>query len=358
MSLQDSNRQDSNFPQDRNHQGFAWIFTWNNPSVSQPDFELQLQSHCVWYAFQLESGENGTPHFQGYLQCKTSTRLSTLKRRFAQQIHWEPRRGTHEEALAYVTKNETRIGGPWIWGTPRQTAQGKRTDLTAAIETLRTGGLRQLREVHGETYVKFHAGLTKLANATLIPREEPPEVHLLFGPTGCGKTRAFYDRFGADAYSVPLTDGLWFDGYEGQESCLIDDFDGRASKMPLRHLLRLLDRYTIRIPVKGGFVNFCPTYIYVTTNFHPRDWYDWSGREQQYPALKRRFSTVHWWSSGPHDGVVSSGPSGPRTFGPSDELWDYFWAGRQAQQDVIDLEETAQTGRIVSRTSDADYFNF
>ena len=38
-----------------------------------------------------------------------------------------PRRGTHEQALQYVTKQESRINGPWFYGEPVK--QGTRTDL-------------------------------------------------------------------------------------------------------------------------------------------------------------------------------------------------------------------------------------
>lgn len=43
------------------------------------------------------------------------------------------------------------------------------------------------------------------------------------------------------------------------------------------------------MPVKGTHCWFNPEVIYITTNLHPRDWYKWTGREEQEVALRERF---------------------------------------------------------------------
>ena len=125
-------------------------------------------------------------------------------------------------------------------------------------------------------------------------RPEAPEVNLLYGPAGCGKTWKCTE-LSDDLWMTPVTDGLWFDGYDGQDDALLDDFSGKFSKMSLTNLLRVLDRYVVQVPIKGGFVQFAPKRIFITTNIHPRDWYDYSERETQYAAVKRRFTRVDTW---------------------------------------------------------------
>lgn len=62
--------------------------------------------------------------------------------------------------------------------------------------------------------------------------------------------------------------------------------------MSLSYLLQLLDRYPITVEVKGSYAVLAATKIIVTTNIHPKLWYDYSQREEQYQALCRRFTTV------------------------------------------------------------------
>lgn len=65
-------------------------------------------------------------------------------------------------------------------------------------------------------------------------------------------------------------DYKWFDGYVGQPIVIIDDYRG---EYPLQLLLKLLDRYQMSVPVKGGFTEWLPKKVYITSNIHPNEWY-------------------------------------------------------------------------------------
>jgi hypothetical protein len=47
----------------------------------------------------------------------------------------------------------------------------------------------------------------------------------------------------------------------------------------------------MRVPIKGGFVNWVPKKIWITSNYHPREWYP-NAKDEHVKALKRRFSKV------------------------------------------------------------------
>jgi len=95
-----------------------WVFTLNNPTPADKPEAWQGVKYVI---YQKERGAAGTEHLQGYLHLKTKQRLSFLKKVNA-SAHWEPRRGTHEEARAYCMKDDTAIAGTRVeWGDPPKT---------------------------------------------------------------------------------------------------------------------------------------------------------------------------------------------------------------------------------------------
>lgn len=331
-----------------------WVFTWNNPSETCEQFSETLSSlnDFQYFSFQREAGENGTPHYQGYLEFTKPKRVSQLKH-VNRAIHWETRRGTQEEAIAYTQKTDSRLEGPWTRGEPTPNRQGKRSDLEHAVDTLRTRGYSALVSDHPTTYVKYHKGFDALAAACKPAEKNVPECVLLYGPPGTGKTRTFYDTFQdpSNRWVQPITNTttIWFDGYRGQEAALFDDFDGKRSHFTLNTLLRITDRYELQAPVKGNHVWFNPKYIYFTTNYHPRDWYDWNEREQQYPGLVRRFTKVIWYKSIDALPIHLNRPD----MGGEADHWEHFWRGAAGAQ----LQLDRLTGTLVSHAP-ADKYNF
>lgn len=305
----------------RHMQQRHWLFTLNNPSLLPDEYleKAKAWQDLRYIIFQLERGEQGTEHYQGYVIFGKRRTLASLKKEEA-GAHWEPRKGTSDQARAYCSKEETRVSGPYEFGD-YETGQGTRTDLKQAIAALRDGGIKRVREEYPDTYVKYSRGLHNLLLSDVRQRDRPREVSILYGPPGCGKTRYFYDRE-PDGCSIPCDHGFWFDGYEGQRAVLLDDFDGRASKWPLNSLLRVIDRYVFLVPIKGSFVVWNPDRIYITTNIHPRQWYDWSTREQQYPALIRRFTMVFWWKQSGTESTLIPRPDVDNT---DEEQWKHFW---------------------------------
>ncbi len=250
-----------------------------------------------YLVYQEEIGDSGTYHFQGYCEFKTALHLNSVKAVLGgDSVHIERRRGTAQQAIAYSKKDDTRVPHtqPYEDGEPRQ--QGKRLDLEGFKDEVMGGA--NLRDVIDEhfgiiaRYPKFYQTLNLLHRPV---RETELEVSLFIGDTGLGKTRTIMDEFGSSPsfYRTPLNNGtMWFDGYDGHSTVLLDDFAGAASHVTLCTLLQLLDRYPLLVPTKGGHTWFLPDKIFVTTNVLPRDWYKWENRGEQYKALARRFYHV------------------------------------------------------------------
>jgi hypothetical protein len=251
----------------------SWVFTINNPTDNQLPNEWQEDvAYAVW---QQEEGTNGTPHLQGYLQMKKRSRLSAMKK-LSKTAHWEMRRGTHEEALAYCTKEETRKMGPWTYGRAT-TKSGQRNDLLALKTAMDAGQTEKEIATNPETFpvwAKYFRAMERYNRLTGKKiRTWPTTTIVYWGPPGTGKSSRALVEGGEDAYWLPKPHShgsVWWDGYDGQEVVVIDEFYGW---IPRDLMCRLSDRYPLFVETKGGSVPFLAKKIIITSNSHPDQWW-------------------------------------------------------------------------------------
>lgn len=293
-----------------------WCFTVNSePEEFRNSLPLPIIGKGVTYICgQLEVASTGHLHFQGYVQLKASQAVSYVRKNISATAHWEKQKGTNEEARVYCQKeDETTVPNTFVeygnffdGGKP-----GERNDIHSFAQAIKEGATqRELIESveYVETfarYIKFHDRVRSLY-PTKRKREDDFKVSLYYGDPGTGKTRKAYIE-DPDVFEIPISNGtLWLDGYDGHDTVLFDDFLGAGSKMPLDNTLKFFDRYVRKVPVKGAFVWYQPTHIVVTTNYHPRYWYKWEGREASWKALIRRFHEVIVFHEGEEPEVQES----------------------------------------------------
>ncbi len=274
----------------------TWCFTINNPSTTWARHglfiaQVQTCTHFRYMVFQEERGTNNTPHYQGYIEFDSPMRFQAVTMLFLGKAHLEIRRGTRSQAREYCMKEESRTAGPYEVGDWRRGGQGTRNDLLSISDEIQKGANEaDIASEYPVSYIKFHSGINKLILLCTDTRTVPPKIILCYGATGTGKTKYCYDKY-PELYRKPC-DTRWFDGYVGQKVLLLDDFGGSRSKMTLLYLLQLLDRYPLLVEAKGKYVHLQSTVILMTTNIHPRLWYDYNRREESYKALKRRIHQV------------------------------------------------------------------
>lgn len=164
---------------------------------------------------------------------------------------------------------------------------GARTDLDELHNSLQAGkSLQDISNEHFVPFLKYQRGICAHKFLNESHRSWVTEVHVYWGATGTGKTRKVYDE-NTDVWVH--AEGSWFDGYEGNENVLFDDFHGGVFKLP--YLLKLLDRYPMRVPIKGGFVQWKPKKVFITSNIDPAMWF-MSANKEHVLALNRRFTEV------------------------------------------------------------------
>lgn len=252
----------------------TWVYTWNN--FTDADIEQLKLLEVNMHRCCKEIGEKGTHHLQGAITFKRTYRLAALKKLFP-KVHWEPARAADPEN--YCIKGEIVID-------IKKNEQGKRNDLSEAIAIATSQGIKKCAKEHPETFVKYHKGIKELL-FTIHEDQEwfATEVIVLIGPPGCGKSREAR-RIDPTLYNVPEPINVeWFDGYTGQETILLDDFYGW---LRYHTLLQLTDGYSMKLPIKGGFIHRNWKRVIITSNKPPEEWYT----RDEIDALKRRITQL------------------------------------------------------------------
>lgn len=273
-------------PNGQRQRATAWVFTLNNyTSEEEQAIKGWVGEKLAKFAcFGREQGENGTPHLQGYVEFCGKKSLSTL-RRINGRIHWERRKGSAKQAIDYCKKD----GDFWQEGVC--SGQGRRSDLAKIKEAIEEGKDEAfIANEYFNQWVVYRRSFAAYRSLLSTKRTWKSFINVIWGDTGMGKTRLVFDLHKDDDVFV-YPGGGWFDGYTGQQVVLFDDFRGSGSGVEVGFLLRLLDRYPMQVPIKGGFVPWVPKKIYITSNCDPTDWYTLCGAETRR-ALFRRLERI------------------------------------------------------------------
>lgn len=145
-----------------------------------------------------------------------------------------------------------------------------------------------LDNIPADIYVRYFNQLNNIQSHFSQPVALVRTATVFWGPTGTGKSRRAWDEATFSAYSKDPRTKFWC-GYRGQENVVIDEFRGGID---IAHLLRWLDRYPVRVEVKGSTKPLMATSFWITSNIHPDGWYPTLDRET-YAALERRLNIIH-----------------------------------------------------------------
>lgn len=340
-------------------QGKYWVFTINNPTIEQlpPNVWPDVQ-YVIW---QHEKGEEGTEHIQGYVCFTKVKRLKWLKSTCVYEAHWLPRLGSHSQAKHYCMKPVVgctcthcvlsvgqRLDGPWEHGTDDKIAntQGQRNDLRECKEMIDRGATElEVAEEHFGSWVRCHKAFEryrKLKHGSA--RDWITHVTVYWGPPGIGKSQRVRHEAGPHAYWLPQPDNstVWWDGYDGQEVVVIDEFYGWIKRIMMQ---RLCDSTPIMVQNKGGSTPFVAKRIYITSNEPPSQWWKHIGLGPMERRLQGEHGTVIHMTSNwvrPEDQAAPAEeehvPAIPEPLSPEVDLMDHYaWHGTPPPE-VIDID--------------------
>ena len=275
----------------------TWMFTLNNYTDVEKAAVLGLpdlaDNDVRYVCFGTETGAEGTPHLQGYIEFKVQHRLRHVRLILGGRVHAEAVKYP-DEAWGYTRKDDevpTNVEtGNWFESGKRSGGQGTRSDLLAVKASIDGGAsLDKIADQHFGTFLRYERALRSyIVLQQANKQRDLPRVLVLTGPTGTGKSVAARHWAGADAaYVANGPTGVWWGAYTGQKTVVFDDFYGW---LPYSLLLRILDWTPLAVDTKGGQYPLSATRFIFTSNKPWHHWYD----KIETSALQRRLEEFGW----------------------------------------------------------------
>lgn len=221
-------------------------------------------------------------HVQGWIQFVNPKDFTVVRKMLGGKMHVEKCMGSEHQNQTYISKeNNPEVRGQFV-------TQGFRTDLEGVKKMLDSNvTMKEIADCYFGNYVRYHSGFEKYKQLVQESQSQgfrDVDVLIFRGPTGTGKTRAAVAN--PDVYKIQGDDLQWWDGYTGQKTLVIDEYDNQVK---CTKLLGILDGYQLRLPIKGGFTYAAWDRVIITTNnsiLHP------SAKQHHRDALERRIDEV------------------------------------------------------------------
>lgn len=255
-----------------------WMFTVNNYTTEDMVKldNLNDRVKIKYLIYGKEIGKEGTPHLQGFI-CFKDAKTWKVVHKYLPSWWCHYTNSSADANIKYCSKD-----GDFKEFGERPKGQGARSDISTVKEMISEGKRMEdvVEEVDSYQAIRFAETYLKYKE---IKRTWLPEVYWFYGNTGTGKTREAFKMY-PDAW-VSGESGKWFDGYDGHEAVIFDDF--RADFCKFHTLLRLLDRYAYRIECKGGSRQFLAKVIIITCPKRPESVYQGRTNEDLKQLLRR-----------------------------------------------------------------------
>lgn len=259
-----------------------------------------LIEHCLdkwWYIGSLERGKKSERyHCQLYVESRTGSpiRLGSIVRAIRKQtdsetitvsVDVEPARSGPASMVAYVTKEDTHIWGPYSnrdmeeWPVPRDAPKVTRDDLYTLI--MQDGiTMSQIMEnsdlaVAASSCMKWIASLIRQRDGAKWGKDNRNlEVLYVYGASNTGKSTVARQYLasvvGSGEYFV-VSDyerDPWSE-YACQPGVLLDDLRLPTRQIGLQNFLQLTDRFPVQLSRRYENSWAAYTYMVITSNWSP-----------------------------------------------------------------------------------------
>lgn len=180
------------------------------------------------------------------------------------------------------------------WEFGKCPMQGERTDIEEVAEAIQDRKIKSGRELFQNYPVqayRYEKGMIKHINYLRPPRTSLPNVYILGGEAGSGKTYHAVRKNGAVKISICGDYRAPFIlGWDGEDTVCLDEFN--SSQCSIEWFLNITDEHAFPTNIKGSDTNFNAMNIYINTNVPIKLWWP-HATEYQFNALLRRIVSIN-----------------------------------------------------------------
>lgn len=256
----------------------GWCFTINNPNGWDEADIANVVKIAKYVIRGKEVGEEGTPHWQGYLYFQ-QPKTFTAVRQLLPRAHIEKQRGSFEQAIEYCQKDNDFEE----WGDKPSGPTGQKNKWKEVLQLARQGKMEEIEDKFPAIFLRYHAKLLGLHKPERPLILTTLENEWWYGATGTGKSSTLW-RLYPGHYSKSLN--KWWDGYSGEETVAIEEWSPK-NECTSSQLKIWADRYPFTAEVKGGTLQkIRPLRIIVLSNYTIDECFP---NSQDLDPIKRRF---------------------------------------------------------------------
>ncbi len=267
----------------------------------------KAEERISFFIGQLEKAPTtGKLHVQTYCVFATRRTMRQVSHTFGTlHPHVDVRRGSHQQAIDYVTKADTRAdpGFSFEFGergdAEVQHINGHRRDLFELHRLMRAGiSLKELINMDPPSCYRMFSNIQKIRLLYMPVRTTRSKMYVLYGSSDTGKSRAcdiLSRAYSAGGGVYYLDSHKWWDGYDGQRCVVIEEFNGWIAFETFK---KLGDQYPLKVEIKGNMVEFNSKYIFINSNYKPMEWYkDRMNEDVHKIAFLRRLTCIYYFAT-------------------------------------------------------------
>lgn len=259
----------------------AWCFTINNYTDDDGEALAAIEEKVNYMIIGREGKDTDTPHMQGYVNMREAHTMSALSKKYMPRAHIELAKGSAQQNKVYCSKEgDFAEYGTLPMDQKEKGAKGKEywDEQLVAIKA------KDESKIDSRLMISHFSSVQCIAaKYAPMPPDAPDCCGLwYYGQAGAGKSRAARERY-PKAYLKQKN--KWWDGYQGEETVIVDDVDKYDVKMAY-DLKVWGDRYSFRAEMKGSTSPIRPLRVIITSQYRITD--IWQDAETQ-EALLRRF---------------------------------------------------------------------